>query len=644
VKNIKSVLLRYGLPLAIFALLLFLSHLIQNSFGLAGPLMIILMIASAWYFGRGPGLLIALLFEIALEYYGPRPYTFRSGIATFNRIVLFAAVVFFASSRRKAETHLRQQRERFHITLSSIGDAVIASDLAGKVNFINPTAEALTGWTMDQAQGKPLAEIFKILNEDTREPLECPFTTIKRQGVVVGLAGHTLLTTKDGREIPIEDSGAPIRDARGKMLGVIVVFHDITQRRQTERELERLLQSERNARSEAETADRLKDEFLATVSHELRTPLSAILGWSAMLNLGKLDEATAKKGLKIIERNANAQAEIIRDILDVSRIISGKLRIDSRPVQLGPIIASAVDTLKLASTAKGISLVVSIDPDAGFVAGDPDRLQQIVWNLLSNAIKFTPQNGEIKVDLHQVDSHLELSVHDSGIGIEPDFLPHVFERFRQADSSTTRAYGGLGLGLAIVRHLVELHGGTVAANSEGKGKGAAFTVKFPIMTVPPALKQATVPMPSAEVSSEAAAAHSKAITLAGLRVLVVDDEADSREVLTLMLNQFGAAVRTTASSQDAFNVVTEWKPDVLLSDLGMPGEDGYQLIARIRALPAGQGRDTPAAAITAHVRAEDRRRAINAGYQIHIPKPVDPLTLVTAVAALGKKGLKGLVD
>jgi len=642
VKNIKSVLLRYGLPLAIFAFLLFLSHLIQNSFGLAGPFMIILMIATAWYFGRGPGLLIALLFEIALDYYGPRPYVFRSGIATFNRIVLFAAVVFFASSRRKAETHLRQQRERFHITLSSIGDAVIATDLAGKVNFINPTAEALTGWTMDQAQGKALAEIFKILNEDTREPLECPFTTIKRQGVVVGLAGHTLLITKDDREIPIEDSGAPIRDARGKMLGVIVVFHDITQRRQTERELERLLQSERRARSEAETADRLKDEFLATVSHELRTPLSAILGWSAMLNLGKLDEATAKKGLKIIERNANAQAEIIRDILDVSRIISGKLRIDSRPVQLAPIITSAVDTLKLASTAKGISLVVSIDPDAGFVAGDPDRLQQIVWNLLSNAIKFTPQNGEIKVALQQVDSHLELSVRDSGIGIEQDFLPHVFERFRQADSSTTRAYGGLGLGLAIVRHLVELHGGTVAAHSEGKGKGATFTVKFPIMTVPSVLKQASVPMLAAEVASDAA--HSKAITLAGLRVLVVDDEVDSREVLTLMLNQFGAAVRTTASSQDAFNVVTEWKPDVLLSDLGMPGEDGYQLIARIRALPPGQGRDTPAAAVTAHVRAEDRRRAISAGYQIHIPKPVDPLTLVTAVAALGKKGLKGLVD
>ncbi|HKE59767.1 MAG TPA: ATP-binding protein [Pyrinomonadaceae bacterium] len=641
-KNIKSVLLRYGLPLAIFAFLLFLSHLIQNSFGLAGPFMIILMIATAWYFGRGPGLLIALLFEIALDYYGPRPYVFRSGIATFNRIVLFAAVVFFASSRRKAETHLRQQRERFHITLSSIGDAVIATDLAGKVNFINPTAEALTGWTMDQAQGKALAEIFKILNEDTREPLECPFTTIKRQGVVVGLAGHTLLITKDDREIPIEDSGAPIRDARGKMLGVIVVFHDITQRRQTERELERLLQSERRARSEAETADRLKDEFLATVSHELRTPLSAILGWSAMLNLGKLDEATAKKGLKIIERNANAQAEIIRDILDVSRIISGKLRIDSRPVQLAPIITSAVDTLKLASTAKGISLVVSIDPDAGFVAGDPDRLQQIVWNLLSNAIKFTPQNGEIKVALQQVDSHLELSVRDSGIGIEQDFLPHVFERFRQADSSTTRAYGGLGLGLAIVRHLVELHGGTVAAHSEGKGKGATFTVKFPIMTVPSVLKQASVPMLAAEVASDAA--HSKAITLAGLRVLVVDDEVDSREVLTLMLNQFGAAVRTTASSQDAFNVVTEWKPDVLLSDLGMPGEDGYQLIARIRALPPGQGRDTPAAAVTAHVRAEDRRRAISAGYQIHIPKPVDPLTLVTAVAALGKKGLKGLVD
>src|SRR4030095_423695 len=462
--QIRPAPLRYGLALASFALILGVSFALEriSPFQIDLTSMIIIaMIASAWYLGLGPGLVLAIILELTLDYFTPPKPTWGSVIIIFNRMVLFTSVVWFASSRRTAEKKLREQSELLKATLAS----------------------------------------------------------------------------------------------------------------------------EREARSHAEAADRLKDEFLATVSHELRTPLSAILGWSAMLNLGKLDEATARKGLMVIERNANAQAEIIRDILDVSRIISGKLRIDSRPVQLGPLIASSVDTLKLASTAKGISLVVSIDPDAGLVAGDPDRLQQIGWNLLSNAIKFTPQNGQINVELKQVDSHIELSVRDSGIGIEPDFLPHVFERFRQADSSTTRAYGGLGLGLAIVRHLVELHGGTGAAHSEGKGTGAMFKVKLPIMTVPASLKQATMPLPDAEVAMETVAPHAKPITLAGLRVLVVDDEADSREVLTVMLNRFGAAVRTTASSQDAFNVVTEWKPDVLLSDLGMPGEDGYQLITRIRALP-----------------------------------------------------------
>ena len=322
--------------------------------------------------------------------------------------------------------------------------------------------------------------MFRIINEDTGEPVESPFEIVKREGNVVGLANHTVLITHDGSKLPIEDSGAPIRDSDGNMIGVIVVFHDTSDRRRVEQEREALLRSEQEARMEAEAADRLKDEFLATVSHELRTPLSAILGWSAMLNLGDVDAETSANALKVIERNARSQASIIDDILDVSRIITGKLNIEQRTVDLAPLIHTAVDTLHPAATAKGIKLTVAFESEPGLVTGDPARLQQIVWNLVSNAIKFTPAGGRIAVHLTREDSHLELSVSDTGIGISKPFLPHVFERFRQADSSTTRAHGGLGLGLAIVRHLVELQGGTVSAESAGTGQGSVFRVRLPL--------------------------------------------------------------------------------------------------------------------------------------------------------------------
>ena len=325
-----------------------------------------------------------------------------------------------------------------------------------------------------------LEEIFHIINEETREPVESPFTAIKREGIVVGLANHTILITRDGREIPIEDSGAPIKDDDGAVIGAILVFHDITERRAAERERERLFKSEKSARGEAENANRLKDEFLATVSHELRTPLNAILGWSSMLKRGMLKEENVRNAMSIIERNAKAQAEIISDILDVSSIITGKFQIESQPVELAPVIRSAVETHQPAADAKSITLTLVLDENAGLVNGDADRLQQIIWNMVSNAIKFTPEGGRVEVSLKQIDSHIEISVSDSGIGIERKFLPFVFERFRQADSSTTRADRGLGLGLAIVRHLVELHGGTVSAESEGENEGATFTVKLPL--------------------------------------------------------------------------------------------------------------------------------------------------------------------
>lgn len=373
-KDIRSTPVRYILALASFALILALSFALQRVLPFRVDLtflIIIAMIASAWYLGHGPGLLFALVFEATLDYFSTAPLTTRSYVVIFNRLVLFVSLVLFASSRRKSEKRLREQREWLQVTLASIGDAVIATDVKGDVIFINPIAESLTGWSGRDAANRPLHEIFRIINEDTRGSIESPFTTVTQEGIVVGLANHSILIAKDGREIPIEDSGAPIRDPNDKILGVIVVFHDVSERRQGEREREHLLEREQVARNEAETASRPKDEFLATVSHELRTPLSAILGWSAMLNDGPLEEQTVRNALTIIERNAKAQAEIISDILDASRIITGKLYIHSHRIDLGPIINSVVETQRLAAGAKGISLTVSLKPSAGLVVGDP---------------------------------------------------------------------------------------------------------------------------------------------------------------------------------------------------------------------------------------------------------------------------------
>jgi PAS domain S-box-containing protein len=641
-RKIRSAVLRYGLALGSFALILLISYGLQHLFSLKldlTSLIIIAMIASAWYLGRGPGLLFALVFELTLDYFSTAPLTMRSSVVIFNRLILFASLVLFASSRRKVEKKLREQREWLQVTLSSIGDAVIATDINGQIKFINPVAEVLTGWAMTLAAGQPLGKIFQIVNEETRAPAESPFAVIKREGIIVGLANHTILMTRDGREIPIENSGAPIRDADGHIIGVIVVFHDVSERRRAEQERESLLKLEQAARSDAEIANRLKDEFLATVSHELRTPLTSILGWAAILNHGAVEEETVHLALGVIERNAKSQAMIIDDILDVSRIITGKLNIDSQPVALTTIIRAAIDTLRPAAAAKAITLDIKLHETAGFVAGDRDRLQQVIWNLVSNAIKFTPKDGRVEVRLAQVDSHLEVSVRDNGVGINRQFLPYVFERFRQADSSMTRAHGGLGLGLAIVRHLVELHGGTVSAHSEGEGRGASFTMQLPVTEALEA-QALTVSDSASELNrlEETGGIASAAPDLTGLRVLVVDDEPDTLETLCMILNQHGAKVRAASSCASALEAFMEWQPNVLISDLGMPGEDGFTLIGKVRALVPEQGGNIPAAALTAYVREEERLRALDAGYHTHIPKPVDPSTLAAAVAGLAKRG------
>jgi PAS domain S-box-containing protein len=641
-KTVRSVALRYGLPLAAFALLVLIALGVKSWFSYQLDLSILaiaLLIASAWYGGRGPGLLVALVFNVTIDWYylASQPLTWRYFITIVNRVVLLAAVALFASARRNAEKQLRQQREYLRVSLASIGDAVIAADLDGAVNFINPTAEALTGWTLAAATGQPLDKVLNIVNEETRQPVESPFAAIKREGRVVGLANHTLLIARDGREIPIEDSGAPIKGPDGKTVGVIIVFHDVSERRHAERERDQFLRREQAARSEAEAANRLKDEFLATVSHELRTPLNAILGWASLLNRRVFDDATVRGAASVIERNAKSQAEIINDILDVSRIVAGKLRLEPQAVELAPIIRAAVDTVRPAASAKAINITVALGGDACMIMGDADRLQQIVWNLVSNAIKFTPAGGHIEVLMKHAGAHAEIKVIDSGIGIDPQFLPYVFDRFRQADSSTTREHGGLGLGLAIVRHLVELHGGTVAAESTGKDCGAAFTVLLPLAA---AYEAPFRPMEDLLHQADPPADVASAADLRGLRVLVVDDDADTREILRVLLSQSGAEVYAAGSSAEALIAIGEWQPGVLVSDLGMPGEDGIALIAKVRALAPEGGGNIPAAALTAYARDEDSLRARSAGYQVHIAKPVDPAKLVNAVAGLAKRARK----
>lgn len=385
-----------------------------------------------------------------------------------------------------------------------------------------------------------------------------------------------------------------------------------------------LLRAER-ARGEAEAANRIKDEFLATLSHELRTPLTSLLGWSSVLREAKRDEKVLGQGLEAIDRNARMQAQLIDDLLDVSRIVSGKLNLDVRPLDISSVARAAINVVRPAADAKGITLEYSAEAGLGAISADAARVQQIIWNLLSNAVKFTPPAGKISVRLEQDESAARVTVQDTGQGIDPEFLPRVFDRFRQADSSTTRSVGGLGLGLAIVRHLVELHGGTVSAHSDGLNKGAIFSAIFPL------LSDRTEPISVAH-SGEISCLEIR--SLDGLRVLLVDDEPEAREILSTVITRTGAEVKTCTSASEALAKLLEWKPDVILSDIAMPDEDGYSFINKVRSLPREKGGETPAAALTAYARDVDRHQALAAGYQMHIAKPIGADQLVTMIARL----------
>jgi signal transduction histidine kinase/CheY-like chemotaxis protein len=431
--------------------------------------------------------------------------------------------------------------------------------------------------------------------------------------------------------------------ARGRTLGTITLGAIHSGRRYTPADLafaailgERVGLAVDNARvlREAQEANRMKDEFLATLSHELRTPLNAIVGWAHVLRGGPLDKAVVARAVDTIDRNARAQTQLISDILDVSRIVTGKLRLNVGPVELPVVVEASIEAARPAAAAKEIRLETEIDPLAGPVSGDDDRLQQVVGNLVGNAIKFTPKGGRVKVRLSRLASEVEIVVEDSGVGIAPEYLPRLFERFRHPDASTTRPHGGIGLGLAIVRHLVELHGGQVEAASGGRGQGATFRVRIPLLGMKGSVQGSRPGL----VDPRAARGRTGALpSLEGIRVLVVDDEKDAREVIVAILEQRGARTFEAASVEEALQRLDEERPDVLVSDIGLPEEDGYSLMRRIRALPRERGGGIPAAALTAYARTEDRMQALLAGFQIHVPKPVQPAELIAVVSSLAAR-------
>jgi PAS domain S-box-containing protein len=794
--------------------------------------------------GRAVGLL-------GMGFHQPRRFSAdeRSFVETFTA---HCAQALLRAQSLEAERRARLAAERAEAslatTLRSIGDAVIATDARGDVTFMNPVAERLTGWSDDEARGRPLQKIFRIVNEHSRREVENPVDKVLETGLVVGLANHTvLLDRRSERETPIDDSGAPIRNEAGEIQGVVLVFRDVTDKKKEEarrdfiaeatstlaqsleyqttlvelarlfvprladwsavdvvdsrtrlprrlavmhvdrakielaqrladrypeppeartglpnvlrtgraelypeitgdmlragaRDAEhlRLVQSlqlrsamvvplvarghtlgaitlvqaesgrrytrddlafvediarraaividnaqlyasEREARLAADVANRTKDQFLATVSHELRTPLNAILGWARLMSSAASDEARRGRAIEIIERNAVAMTRLIEDLLDISRIISGKVRLEQDRVDMAEVVEAAVDALRPSLENKELRLEVTRSPDdqgdpddrgggaghrggtdaagheggtdaaghrggtdaAGHegpltILGDANRLQQVFSNLLTNALKFTARGGRIDIRVDRRATSVDVEVRDDGKGISPDFLPRVFDPFRQADGSITRAQGGLGLGLAISRHLVEQHGGTIRAESDGLGRGARFTVSLPIgLARPPASAEGLRALADGGGGLDPAD-RGATVPLRGLKVLAVDDDADARQLVRTILEEHGSTVRLASSVGEAMQAILDDVPDVLLSDIGMPGEDGYALIRKVRQLPAVRGGEIPAAALTAYTQAEDREQVLGAGFSLHVAKPIEPTALVAVVVDLAR--------
>ena len=532
---------------------------------------------------------------------------------------------------------LRQSEERFRLVSVCSPLGIFLTDIEGRCTYSNPSCEAICGFKIEEQDEEGWA---KFIHSEESDRVLNAWSSCTHQGKEY--SDEFRIKRSDGKERWVRVRTSPMLSEEKQLLGHVGTIEDISDRKQAEANREQLIR-EQAARQQAEEANRMKDEFLAIVSHELRTPLNSILGWSQLLQEKKFNEETTVKALQTIERNARAQAQLIEDILDVSKIVQGKLRISLDRVYLIPLIDSVIESLRPQAEAKAILIETEFEPSAQIVTGDFDRIRQIIWNLLSNAIKFTDLEGQVKVKLSLVTGkenerspitnyqlpittqYAQIQIIDTGVGISPDFLPHVFDYFRQADSTTTRCHGGLGLGLAIVHHLVELHNGQISAHSEGEGKGATFTVNLPLAV------EALDPEPWAENNGNG---YAHFPSLDRVQVLVVEDNTDARDFIVMVLEQFGAKVTAAACVKEAIKCLQSYSPHVLVSDIGMPDEDGYSFIRQVRDLEQQRGENIPAVALTAYAGEQDQKQALAAGFQMHLAKPIDPAELVTAVAEL----------
>jgi len=540
-----------------------------------------------------------------------------------GRIIGASKVARDVSERRRGEI----AQARLAAIIESSEDAIISKTLDGVITSWNGAAERVFGWTAAEAIGQ---HITLIIPEEYREEERGVLARLRRGDRIDHF--ETVRQRKDGQLLDVSITVSPIRDGRGTIVGASKVARDISAQRILEQARQALLGREQAARTEAEALNRSKDQFLATLSHELRTPLNAIYGWARMLEGGGLDPAAMRNATQAILRNSTIQVQLIEDLFDVSRVITGNMRLDVRPMNVFAPLEAALDTVRPAAAAKGIRLDTALDPRATPIMGDPGRIQQVVWNLLVNAVKFTPKGGRVELRLRRVNSHIQIMVSDTGEGIAADQVAHLFERFRQADTGPTRRHTGLGIGLSLVKHLVELHGGTVSGMSAGLGQGSTFTVQLPVSVVQ--VQPPSRPRPEPRSAEDPDIGSVKPVSLRDVHVLVVDDDEESRELASLVLTNAGAETRTAPSAREAMALLEEWPPDVLVSDLEMPEEDGFSLLRRARRASLLRNRKLPALALTAYGRSEDRVRVLAAGFNLHLAKPADPTELVLAVASL----------
>jgi PAS domain S-box-containing protein len=632
-RSIRSLSLRYGAAIVVVGVTASMRALLNpvlHDRAAVLPFTVAVMVA-AWYGGFGPGLLATAVSVLVADYFWMIPTGSLWLASGADRLVLalFVGIGVAISTLNAAVHHARKraeqrsaellEREEAHRRiLETASEGIWTLDTSGVVTFANRGMAEMLGIDPRALPGR---SFFDFVPAEDRD-----LASERYRAVLAGerAAFEARFVRVDGSLIWAHVSATAIPDGGGSPVGMLGMFTDVTARHRAEAELQRLLASEQRSRAEAEAANRAKDEFLATVSHELRTPLNAMLGWLTMLRSGALEPAKTERALEVIERNARSQAKLIEDLLDVSRMISGNLRLERKRIAAGTIVDGAIDVVAPMAAEKKVEIVRRIAKANDLVAADPERLKQIVVNLATNAVKFTPQGGRVTIQVARRGGSIVIEVADTGQGMAREFLPHAFDRFRQQDASMTRKHAGLGLGLAIVRHLVELHGGTVTADSDGPGKGARFLVSLPVLDD---VSASTLPR-AVPALSEPPDIRAPSTTLRGARVLVVDDETDSLEMLSELLTRAGAEARTASCAKDALPIVTEWHPDLIVSDLAMPEEDGYDLLGRVRALGTELGGRTPAIALTAHARLTDRLRVLSSGFQAYLSKPVEPLELI----------------